>query len=212
MLKVLTFDGQGKEQDALQLSVTVAQKKESPKTFANALRALFFSWRQGTACTKTRGEIAFSNQKPWRQKGTGRARAGTRRSPIWRKGGVTFGPQQRPRKLSFNAKQKKHVLNNLLFSKAEQNGILSFDFVLGEQKPSTKKAASFLKQANLSDKKVLLFLPFADDLYVASFRNIPNVNVVYFDEPNVFDLANADCWVMLKKDTKLFEDMVQRWN
>src|SRR5438105_1375079 len=76
--------------------------------FSNYIRSLIQNWRQGTVACKTRGEIAFSNKKPWKQKGTGRARAGSRRSPLWRKGGVIFGPQSRVRTLKVGRAVKQN--------------------------------------------------------------------------------------------------------
>jgi large subunit ribosomal protein L4 len=212
MAEVFLYNTQGKQQENIPLGLDLGKKAESAKTYACAVRALLQNWRQGTVGCKTRGEVAFSNKKPWKQKGTGRARAGSLRSPLWRKGGVIFGPQPRVRTLSINSKQKKHVFNNIFFEALEKKALHCLDFSLENQVPSTKAAVKALQGMGMEMKKVVLFLPFGDLVNFCSFRNIPNVNVLSFDQPNVFDLSNSDCWVFLKKDLDLFKNMVERWN
>ncbi len=201
--------------DGTSNSVDIAQdfvrKDANPTAYACAVRVLLQNWRQGTVGCKDRGEVSFSNRKPWKQKGTGRARAGTPRSPLWRKGGVTFGPQPRVRTLSLNANQRTLVFNNLFFGMLDKKSIYCLDRE-NEQKPSTKAAVAALKSMDLTNKKVVVFLAFGDVVNFASFRNLPNVNILSFDQPNAFDLSNADYWVFLKKDMDLFNGMIARWN
>jgi large subunit ribosomal protein L4 len=211
MADIRLYDLQGKEKEKLALD-GIARKEISPKTFACAIRALFQNWRQGTVKCKTRGELAFSNKKPWRQKGTDRARVSSLRSPLWRKGGVIFGPQPRVRNLAVNKKQKQLVFNNLLFSKLEKSSVCCLDMELDKKTPNTKIANTALKNLGFDKKKVLVFLAFNDDASALSFRNLPNVNVLYFNEPNAFALSNADFWVFFKKDLNLFKEMIAQWN
>jgi len=212
MMKTIPVDDkQGKAVDKIDISDVIEQKEESKVTFACALRVLRQNWRQGTVACKTRGEVAFSNRKPWKQKGTGRARVSSLRSPLWRKGGIIFGPQPRVRRLDMNVKQKRVVLNNLLFSMLKNDAIRCLDIV-EMKKPSTKEARNVLNVHGLHDKKVVMFLPFHDEISAATFRNMPNVNILMFDEPNAYDLCNSDCWVFLKKDVELFKEMIARWN
>lgn len=209
--EITVYDSTGKKATALSLTVDLVKKEMNGIAFSTAIRVLLQNWRQGTVASKSRGEVAFSNRKPWKQKGTGRARAGSPRSPLWRKGGVIFGPQQRVRSLTLNKGQKKLVFNNLFFGMSD-NGKLGCLDVLFDKKPSTKTACSLLKNLDLCNKKVLIFLSKDDDVTYASFRNLPNVNIVYFDHPNAFDLNNADHWLFLKKDSELFNEMVGKWN
>ena len=109
MASIQIYDAQGKAQGMMPLDLDLNKKETSPVTFARAIRVLLQNWRQGTVGCKSRGEVAFANRKPWRQKGTGRARVSSLRSPLWRKGGVIFGPQARVRKLFIN---NKLLLNN----------------------------------------------------------------------------------------------------
>jgi len=211
MATIQVYDPQGKSH-ALPLDLDIQQKDVSQKNFACAIRVLLQNWRQGTVGCKSRGEVSFSNKKPWKQKGTGRARVSSLRSPLWRKGGIIFGPQARVRSLSINEKQNRLVLNNIFFAALEKEAIYCLDFEGDTQKPNTKKAAHLLKSAGLDKRKVVLFLPFEDMVNFASFRNLPSVNVLSFDQPNAFDLSNGDCWVFFKKDLELFKEMVLQWN
>lgn len=210
MSTISIHDKTGKTEGTVALEGLV-RRDDSPRTFACSVRVLGQNWRQGTVGCKARGEVNLSTKKPWKQKGTGRARVGSARSPLWRGGGVTFGPQPRVRQLSINKKQKSLVLNNLLFSMLDANAISCLDFTV-EQKPSTKSVQQLLNKAGFAGMKVAVFLPYNDELNAASFRNIPGVNVLVFDEPNAYHLGNADCWVFLKKDTDQFQEMVKRWH
>lgn len=212
MIAIPIYNTQGKSSKEAQVSLEIARKELSEKTFACAIRALFQNWRQGTVGCKSRGELAFSNKKPWRQKGTGRARVSSIRSPLWRKGGVIFGPQQRVRNLSLNVQHRRLVFNNLFFSMLDNNAIHCLDFELKDQNPSTKSSVDMLEKMGLVTKNVVLFLPFDDEVTFTSFRNLPNVNIVLFDQPNAYHLSNTQCWVFLKRDTDLFKNMVAQWN
>lgn len=202
----------GQQPQSMVLDLTGFNPKPvSPRTFAVGIRVLFQNWRQGTVASKTRGQVAFSNKKPWKQKGTGRARVSSIRSPLWRKGGIIFGPQPRTRMLSINSQQRSLVMNNLLQKMVEIDSVfcLNFDSV---KKPSTKSAQTLLNAAGLESKKVLLFLTFGDDVAFASFLNIPNVKIVFFDQPNAYDLSSANAWVFLQRDGAHFKEMALRWN
>lgn len=179
--------------------------------FSTWIRALRQNWRQGTVACKGRSDVSFSNKKPWKQKGTGRARAGSPRSPLWRSGGVSFGPQPRIRKLQVNKQVKKLVLQDLASTYALNGKVSSLNWSLNEQKPKTTLAFNALKQAGLQSVTVNLFLPVDDVLNFASFANIPNVRILFFDQANAFDLAQGDHWVFLKKDFDQFKNMVSQW-
>jgi len=200
------------KQQSIVLDLTGFQPKEkSPRTFSVGIRVLFQNWRQGTVACKTRGQVAFSNKKPWKQKGTGRARVSSIRSPLWRKGGVIFGPQARTRTLGVNAQQRRLILNNLLQGVIERDAIFCFDLT-SVQKPSTQMAQKLLNMADLNDSKVLLFVSFGDSVAFSSFVNIPNVRIIYYDQPNAYDLSSSDVWVFFKRDEALFKEMALRWN
>jgi large subunit ribosomal protein L4 len=184
----------------------------SRRQFAMAVRVLLQNWRQGTVGCKTRAEVNRTGRKPFKQKGTGRARAGTARSPLWRGGGVTFGPQQRVQKLTITRKARKSVMRTILQDRLRAQQILSLSFELPSDKPKTSVVYKALKSAGLADKKVTLFLPVYDYVVYSSFANISNVRIIFFDQPNVYDVALGDTWVFLQRDSNLFKEMVGAWS
>jgi len=175
------------------------------------VRTLLQNWRQGTVACKGRSDVSFSNKKPWKQKGTGRARAGSARSPLWRKGGVTFGPQPRVRTLKTIKQVKRNALAGLLWNNLESGKILFLDWMVEGDKPKTALAYNALKNAGLQDKKVVFFVSGHDYQTVASFANIPHVYMIPFDQPNAYALAQGDYWICLQKDSDLFKEMVNAW-
>jgi large subunit ribosomal protein L4 len=196
--------------ETLGLSKTV--KKVSSFVFAVSIRALLTSWRQGTVKCKDRAEVARSGKKPWKQKGTGRARAGTARSPLWRGGGVIHGPQPRVRKSKVTQKVRSSGFNFLLNQYVDNGLIYSADWHIAGDKPKTKNAFGLLRDAQfMNQKQIILFLSIEDRVHYASFANIPNVHLVYFDQPNAYDLARASRWMFLQKDIEQFKKMVMRW-
>lgn len=193
------------------LGLDIPQKKVKSAAFAVAIHQLMQNWRQGTVGCKDRSEVALSGKKPFKQKGTGRARAGTARSPLWRKGGTIFGPQPRVKKHKLSSNQKKGVFNHLFWQHLEQNSIGSMNWQLEGNVPKTAQAYQALKQANVLNGTVAVFVPMNDTFTYASFANIPNVRVLFYDEPNAFDLAKADTWIILDKDKDAFKEMVSKW-
>lgn len=197
---------------AQEVNLTAPENKVSTVAFSTAVRALLQNWRQGTVACKGRSDVSFSNRKPWKQKGTGRARAGSARSPLWRHGGVIFGPQERTRVLKVSKKLKTGVLNTLVFDRLNAGQVLCLDWAVEGDRPKTSAAFSALKNAGLVNSKVTVFVPANDILTYSSFMNIPSVRVLFYDQPNVFDLAQAERWVIFKKDIELFKEMVEKWN
>lgn len=196
---------------ASDLQLSSEQKSFSPIAVAVYVRSLLQNWRQGTVACKGRSEVAYSNKKPWKQKGTGRARAGSARSPLWRGGGVIFGPQPRTRVLKATKQIKKSAMNSMLFSFLEQGKVALLNWDVALDKPSTSQAFNLLKNSGFAQEKVILFLPTGDMINYASFSNIPNVRILFFDQPNAFDLANGKHWLILKKDFDHFKKMVSQW-
>lgn len=181
-------------------------------SYAIWIRALMQNWRQGTVGCKTRGEVSFSNKKPWKQKGTGRARAGSARSPLWRGGGILFGPQPRVRTLRVNKQNKSQVLNACMAGFAQAGRLFEFDWALSGEKPSTSSMNKAFASAGLTEKKVVMFLHRQDYVHWASMNNLKYVHVVSFDDVNAYELSLGSCVVVLKKDVNMFKDMVAKWN
>jgi large subunit ribosomal protein L4 len=188
-----------------------ARAQENPVEFSNYVRSLMQNWRQGTVGAKARGEVSFSTIKPWKQKGTGRARAGSRRSPLWRKGGVTFGPQPRVRTLKVSKDLKNRVLQSLLWQNLESKNVVSLDWTVQGDVPKTSYAYKALRDSGLHTKQITLFVSSEDHNTHSSFSNIPNVRMLLFDQPNAYTLAQGECWVFLSKDMESFKRMVNQW-
>ena len=154
--------------------------------------------RQGTHSTKTRSQVAGSGKKPWKQKGTGHARAGSRKSPIWRGGGVIFGPHPRDYSFSINKKQRRLALRSALFSKfnsEEVQVIEGLDF----ETPATGKLEAVLAACGLAGKRVLIGTVSRKSGLCLSARNLKKVEVSAVSDFNTLDVLQADC-LLLERD------------
>jgi large subunit ribosomal protein L4 len=154
-----------------------------------SVRAELAARRQGTHATKTRGKVRGGGAKPWRQKGTGRARAGSSRSPIWTGGGTTFGPQPRHYTFKVNRKERRAALRSALSVHADRGSIAVFDPAKFDT-PSTKQAAQLLADAGLG-QPLLLILTDAEEQASLSFRNLSRVGVLPVSMVGVADLIGA---------------------
>lgn len=170
------------------------------KEIALVVRELRLNSRQGTVGCKGRSDVARTNKKPWKQKGTGRARAGSARSPIWRGGGVTFGPQLRVRELGVPRKVRRTALGSMLNDFLVRKQLLALDWQLPSDTPKTSIALEALRSAQLDSGRITLFLAFDDIVHRRAFANIPSVSIVSFDAPHALHLAQGRHWVVLKKD------------
>ena len=194
-----------------ELNISSPEKSATQQQFAVWVRSLLQNWRQGTVASKGRGEVAYTNKKPWKQKGTGRARAGSARSPLWRGGGVIFGPQERSRKLTVPQKVKQQVIAQLIIDRIKSKNLIVADWTVINDRPSTSHAAKLLKQLSLDAVKVTLLVPTNDLVTYASFVNLPNVQIILFDQLNAYDLANSPVWLVLNKDFNAFKEIVGQW-
>ena len=164
------------------------------------------SLRQGTASTKTRSEVSGGGRKPWRQKGTGRARQGSIRAAQWYHGGVVFGPQPRDYDKKMNRKERRLALKSALAYKAIDNELVVVDsFKLEGTK--TKDVISALKNLNVS-KNVLIVVDELDENMVLATRNLNNVILLQANEINVLDIISADHMVVTEKAIKLIEEVL----
>jgi large subunit ribosomal protein L4 len=160
--------------------------------------------RRGTAHTKTRGEVRGGGRKPWRQKGTGRARAGSNRSPIWRKGGTTFGPRARDYSYNLPKQAKRNALKSALSMKYSNNQILVLD-KLEFSEPKTKIGVELMSSLKLGSA---LFVDFHENknLFLA-MRNIPKVKAVDYRYINTYDVMNYDTLVFT---SRAFESFMEK--
>lgn len=166
--------------------------------------------RQGTVACKGRAElVSRSNKKPWKQKGTGKARAGTARSPLWRGGGVSHGPQARTRKLKVTSRTANLVKLSLLKNLILQNKVSYINWI-----PDGKcaSACKVLKQFNLNDKKVILFYDFDDFDTYYSFSNLRNVWLIQYSSIYPYVIAHDYNVLFLEKDSINFQSLVKSWS
>ncbi|OGW14977.1 MAG: 50S ribosomal protein L4 [Nitrospinae bacterium RIFCSPLOWO2_12_FULL_45_22] len=147
--------------------------------------------RRGTASTKTIADVSGSTAKPWRQKGTGRARAGHKRSPLWRGGGIVFGPKPRDYSYQIPKKVRQVAIRSALSLKIQQNKFLVLDKMIELAQPKTKEIVSLLSNLG-SPKRALFLLLEIDKNFLLSARNIPGVKVAQARAVNVYDLLYYD--------------------
>jgi large subunit ribosomal protein L4 len=152
--------------------------------------------RAGSASTKGRSEVRGGGRKPWRQKGTGRARAGTRSSPLWRGGGVTFGPKPRDYTPKVNKKIRKQALKMALSSKCKENQVVVLDG-LGLDEIKTKAFVEVLQAFDMDS--VLVVIPERDDVVEISARNVPHTKVLRPEGLNVYDILRYQNLMLIKE-------------
>ena len=161
--------------------------------------------RQGTQSAKTRAEVRGGGRKPWRQKGTGRARQGSIRAPQWKGGGVVFAPKPRSYRYSVPKKVRRLAMRSVLTSKVLEGELRILD-ALTIDAFSTKKAKEILKNLNLEIKTIIV-LPEGNEKIVKSFANLPKVETVVVDYMNVYDLLRFDNLVIVKNALSKIEEV-----
>lgn len=201
------FDIEGKKSGSCELSDAVFGVEPNIPVMHLAVRAQRNSWRQGTSSTKTRSMVSGGGRKPWRQKGTGRARQGTIRAPQWRGGGVVFGPHPRDYDIKINAREVKLALRSAFSAKLADDELIvvdDFDFAA----PRTKDAVKAMGALGIKDAKVTLVIPDNDINTYKSFRNIPRVRVIGASDINVYDLLDNEKLVLTSSAVKHAEEVL----
>ncbi len=194
----------GEEAGKVSVSNEVFGVEVNSQVMFDAVQVYQSNMRQATAKVLTRSEVRGGGKKPWRQKGTGRARAGSNRSPLWRHGGIVFGPTGTQNyKLSQNKKAHALAVKSALTLKAQNKDIIVVD-ALNFEAPSTKAAVDFLAKANAKAKTLIVIADDNDNL-VASARNIPGVIVVKTNNLSVYDVLNTNSLVFTKEAIKAVE-------
>lgn len=161
--------------------------------------------RKGTASTKTRNEVRGGGRKPWRQKGTGRARHGTIRSPLWAGGGVTFGPKPRDYRYQLPRKMRRAAMRSALTSKLRSQELVVLDDLALEQ-PRTRAINEIINNLNARGR-VLLVTAGADENVYKSSRNIPRVNAAVAGQINVLDVLNCDRLILTREAVAKVEEV-----
>lgn len=191
MVNCVIKNWQGENVGETALELKVAKEENAEHIVHRALVRQLNNARQGTASTKTRSEVRGGGRKPWRQKGTGRARAGSIRSPLWRGGGVIFGPKPRDYSTKMNRKERRLALRTAFSSRLEDT-IAVENFASELDRPKTKEILAALERWGIeSTAKVLLILKEVPDNVNLSTRNISNVKLIKATNLNVFDILGA---------------------
>jgi large subunit ribosomal protein L4 len=192
MVDCVVQNWQGEEVGQASLDLRVAKPETASHIVHRALVRQLNNGRQGTASAKTRAEVRGGGRKPWRQKGTGRARAGSSRSPLWRGGGVIFGPKPRDYSTKMNRKERRLALRTALQSRAEDLVVVQ-DFADQLQRPKTKDLLDAINRWGIApETKVLLIVPEIAQTIYLSARNVPNVKLIKATYLNVYDVLHAD--------------------
>ena len=195
----------GKEVGEIALSDVIFGAEVNEAVLHAAVRAYLMNQRQGTQSTLTRSEVSGGGRKPWRQKGTGRARQGSTRSPQWTHGGVALGPKPRDYRTDMNKKTKRVALYSALSAKVAAGDLIVVDDIKCESY-KTKTIVEMLGAIG-AEKKALIVLPEVDQFVVKSAANIPGVKTSVYNTINVYDILNADKFVVSKAAIAKIEEV-----
>ncbi|MBD2162511.1 MAG: 50S ribosomal protein L4 [Limnothrix sp.] len=192
MVNCIVKDWDGKEAGKTELDLRVAREENAQHIVHRALVRQLANARQGTVSTKTRSEVRGGGRKPWRQKGTGRARAGSNRSPLWRGGGVIFGPKPRDYSQKMNRKERRLALRTAFQGRLDDLVVVE-NFASQLSQPKTKDLLAALARWDVdANQKVLLIVADQDENVWLSARNVQSLRLILATNLNVFDLLNAD--------------------
>ena len=202
-VKVLNMAGQ--EVGEITLSDAIFGADVNGAVLHAAVRAYLLNQRQGTQSALTRSEVSGGGKKPWRQKGTGRARQGSTRSPQWTHGGIVFAPKPRSYRTAMNRKVKRIALYSALSAKMAGNEIVVVDAITTDSY-KTKTMVNMLTAVGAA-KKTLVVLDEINEMVIKSFANIPGVKTVQANMLNVYDILNCDTFLMTKAAAGKIEEV-----
>ena len=202
-LKVLNMAGA--EVGTIELADSVFAIEVNAAVLHAAVRAYLLNQRQGTQSTLTRSEVSGGGRKPWRQKGTGRARQGSTRSPQWTHGGVALGPKPRSYRTDLNKKVKRLAMKSALSSKVLANELVIVNEIVATEY-KTAVMAKMLKALG-AEKKALVVLAEKNEMVVKSLANIAGVKIAYVNTLNVYDILNCNKLVVAEAAAKKIEEV-----
>lgn len=205
MPNVAVLDMSGKKVGDIDLSDAIFGIEPNAKVMHHMVVNYLANQRQGTQSALTRAEVRGGGRKPWRQKGTGRARQGSTRSPQWTHGGVAFAPKPRDYSYTVNKKVRRLAMKSAFSSKALDSNIIVVDSISLDGF-KTKEMAAMLTAIG-SDKKALIVLPEVDRKVVNSARNIPGVKTAQINTLNVYDIVDADKLIIVKDAVAKIEEV-----
>ena len=200
------YDKEGTKIDTLDLNQKLFGQKPNLSVIHQYVRAYLANQRQGTVQRKSRSEVRGGGAKPWRQKGTGRARAGTNTSPLWVGGGRAFPPQMRDYRIKIPQKIRRLALVSALSSKALRNKIKILDQILIEV-PQTKTMVELLNKLRISGSKIIFLFEGTDENLYKSGRNIKGLAFKRASLINPYDLLNSDFLIMTRKALQRLEEV-----
>ena len=205
MPSISVVDMAGKNVGTIELAESVFGIEPNAAVMHQMVVNYLAAQRQGTQSALTRAEVSGGGKKPWRQKGTGRARQGSTRAPQWTHGGIVFAPKPRDYRFTVNKKVRRLAMKSALSTKAAESEIIVVDSIkLDEYK--TKKMAAMLSAIG-ADKKALVVLPEVDSKVIKSANNLPGVKTAQVNELNVYDILNADKLVIAKDAVSKIEEV-----
>ncbi|MCL2053457.1 MAG: 50S ribosomal protein L4 [Oscillospiraceae bacterium] len=206
MPSVKVLDMTGKEVSDYELSALVFGVTPNKTAMHTMVVSYLANQRQGTQSTLTRTEVRGGGRKPWRQKGTGRARQGSTRAPQWTHGGVALGPKPRSYRFSVNKKVKRIAMKSALSTKVLDNNMIVLDSIkMNEFK--TKTIITMLNDIKASGSKALIVMPAADCHVIKSASNIPGVKTALPNTLNVYDILNYDKFIVVKDALSKIEEV-----
>ena len=207
MTKISVKNLNGEKVKDLTLNDNIWNIEVNEDSLKKMIRLQLDATRQGTRKTKNRSEVSGGGRKPWRQKGTGRARQGSTRATQWRGGGIPFGVSPRDYTFKINKKERVIALKSALSSKVQEKALVVVDN-FNMESTKTKDALKVLENLKLDNKILFVTSDDAENLYLA-VRNLPNVLVIYADEVNCYDLVNADVVVMDEAAVNKLEEVLK---
>ena len=205
MPNITVVDMAGKKVDTIELSEAVFGIEPNAAVMHQMVVNYLANQRQGTQSALTRAEVSGGGRKPWRQKGTGRARQGSTRAPQWTHGGVVFAPKPRDYRFSVNKKVRRLAMKSAFSVKAQANEIIVVDAITLDSY-KTKTIANMLTAIG-ADKKALIVLPEVNDMIIKSANNIQGVKTAQVNTLNVYDMLNADKLVIVKAAVSKIEEV-----
>lgn len=205
MPKVALYDINGSQVGDIELNDAIFGVEMNNHAMYEAVKNYLANQRQGTQSARTRAEVRGGGRKPWRQKGTGRARQGSIRAPQWKGGGVVFAPKPRDYSYSIPKKVKRLALKSALTSKVVDNEIIVLDSLTLEQ-AKTKEMVKVLSNLK-ANKKSLIVIPERDENVVRAASNIPGVKTAYVNTINVYDILNCDSFIITKEAVNKVEEV-----
>lgn len=203
-MKLDVLDQTGKKLDQVEVSSTIFQAPVNPSLVAQAIRVRLINASTGTAHTKTRAEVRGGGRKPWRQKGTGRARHGSTRSPIWVGGGTTFGPRFHKPGATMPTSMRRSALFSALTDKLNNKAVVVVDSFEIKQ-PKTQLVNKIFQAISVGDS-VLIVAPAKDEVLVKATRNLDNVKVMVASVLHPYEILKYQTVVILKDSLSVLED------